>query len=577
MCLTPASRPEVLHGSDSGGWTWVNPWPQGNTLRAVWASPNGEAWFAGERALFELSDTNSFLQFPNSPEQIVALAGETLTDGTPGKIWVVISSGQVVSWTGKMWSVVTATNPVSLVRGIGASGGKAWVVGDSIAVWDLTWKVELGPAPGQQFNAIWTTAAGDHVAVGKAGTLGVALRRDASSGLWDVISTSADDEYTSIWRDEAGDYWIGVKHDDMTATSAVIHLDAANKTTRFDTEFPVVAVAGSGGTVFAASQAGALTIFTGSGAHRQEMTFKAGQDVVAMCQGSPDEVWAVGANGFMARWDGQSWTESPTATYARLNGVAVGGADFVAVGDGGVVLGRDAQGGLGLRLSPVTTNLLAVDGPSLDDLMAVSGGVVVPLPPGDEPGTVTDDLQALRYTGSAILAVGKDAHVLTRSAATWTEALSPSLASPGKAVAGPDPDGYFLIAGLRGLTVGMKLDGSQADWKSLGVKLDMLGAWGFVGSDAIFRWEMVGQGVYDFDAKTNGWVPVDPTTMGLRAVWGGPAVTSRAGGFIPVGQLGSPYDTGAANTLNAIRGATDAAMVLNIYAVGDGGAVLHHH
>ena len=65
--------------------------------------------------------------------------------------------------------------------------------------------------------------------------------------------------------------------------------------------------------------------------------------------------------------------------------------------------------------------------------------------------------------------------------------------------------------------------------------------------------------------------------MGLRAVWGGPAVTSRAGGFIPVGQLGSPYDTGAANTLNAIRGATDAAMVLNIYAVGDGGAVLHHH
>ena len=88
---------------------------------------------------------------------------------------------------------------------------------------------------------------------------------------------------------------------------------------------------------------------------------------------TPGTVWVVGAGGLAARFTGQAWTATDTATQVALRGVSAVGTDQVyAVGEGGTVLFWDGQSWTPLVLADAsgteTRDLLAVWGSSPDDV-----------------------------------------------------------------------------------------------------------------------------------------------------------------------------------------------------------------
>jgi hypothetical protein len=67
--------------------------------------------------------------------------------------------------------------------------------------------------------------------------------------------------------------------------------------------------------------------------------------IVWMHGSSPDNVYAVGYRGLVARWDGGSWTKIPLPTQENFTGVFVAGSDeMYAVGSGEVLWEGSASG-----------------------------------------------------------------------------------------------------------------------------------------------------------------------------------------------------------------------------------------
>jgi hypothetical protein len=98
-----------------------------------------------------------------------------------------------------------------------------------------------------------------------------------------------------------------------------------------------------------------------------------GTSLAAVWGNAVDDVWAAGADGTLAHFDGASWQLVPSGSSADL--YAVWGAsahDVWAVGDGGTVLHFDGTS-WSTATSPTTEPLNAIAGTSATDIYAVGG------------------------------------------------------------------------------------------------------------------------------------------------------------------------------------------------------------
>ena len=86
---------------------------------------------------------------------------------------------------------------------------------------------------------------------------------------------------------------------------------------------------------------------------------------------SPSDVWAVGAGGTIAHYDGAGWKLSHSGTYADLNGIwGSSTTDVWAVGTGGTLVHFDGTSWSSVA-SPTTSSLNAIYGTSTTDIYAV--------------------------------------------------------------------------------------------------------------------------------------------------------------------------------------------------------------
>ncbi|HKD39535.1 MAG TPA: hypothetical protein VKB87_04510 [Myxococcaceae bacterium] len=68
-------------------------------------------------------------------------------------------------------------------------------------------------------------------------------------------------------------------------------------------------------------------------------------EIVRMHGTSPDFMFAVGAKGLLARWNGQNWQQVPIRTNETLTGVFIAGPnEYYACGEGGTLLSGTAHG-----------------------------------------------------------------------------------------------------------------------------------------------------------------------------------------------------------------------------------------
>lgn len=279
------------------------------------------------------------------------------------------------------------------------------------------------------------------------------------------------------------------------------------------------------------------------------------------------------------------WAEQPSHTSEDLMAVWGSSADDLwAVGAHGVILHRESgqNGGLWTvqTLKDVTVTLNAVWGTGpMDVFIAGDHGVIVHYVGGGAAGFSSEtnadrkDLYGGAYGGVGTFAVGAAGAVYTRSFGNWN-------ATPF--VGGGDlygawasaSDGFFV--GQAGLVV-KKGQGQEAMSESSGQAFDLRAVWGSGGVGAVLA---VGTGGHVLRrGALGGWFSaVNTDEHDLRGLWGASRLDVYAVGdggkvlhSVDDGATWKPEASGITTRLNGIWGSSAS----DIYLVGNGGKILH--
>jgi hypothetical protein len=297
----------------SGGWCWLNPLPQGNSLFDALVH-DGEFWATGDDGLVLRGDGKHWLRCPTPTTE--SLRGSWFApDGT---LWVVGTGGVVLSFDGRAWTQRYSEVSLFLNDVHGTSGSDVWVVGDEVALhFDGThWERHTLESRGTAY-CVWAHAAND-VWVG-------------GSKVWHFDGTEwraiydPDTDARGIWGDELGMVWL-----------AATHLLTCDRL----------------GCQVTPTRAGAQFDVWGK---------------------SSTEVWTIGSEGGM-RWDGSQWStfEVPASMTAAAGGPPFG---LVAVGHFGRMFSRkqDQWNDLRVAIGSVWTDVWG----TADDDVWISGNSMV--------------------------------------------------------------------------------------------------------------------------------------------------------------------------------------------------------
>jgi hypothetical protein len=418
--------------AECGPWSWANPLPQGNTLKAV-AAGRGAAVAVGA-------------------------AGTVLASRDDGGSWTLVDTGldeeiRDVVWTGHDFVAVSIWHLLS------SEDGSRWDVYDPTPLFTtlgVAWK-----AAGIELTA--ATTADDLVFV--TGSSGTALRRGADGGwaLLDVFGIAGGptlDE--AIWT---GSLWVK-----LSGGRILTSPDGWTWTTRFNSFHRLADLAWSGG--------GFIVVGT-----------RSGQDVIPISLTSADaRTWAFhevpnlgsgvtleGVTWDGGRWvavgnsgstatsrDGASWTPGAAGVADTLTRIAWTGSALIAIGEHGALLGSsDAVTWSSRRSGPTDWVFGATASPS--GFVAVGrSGAVLTSPDGrswhrHDTG-IAESLLGVAWCGDRLLAVGHEGTAAeSGDGASWSPVTVPTQASL-LAIAGSGPTA--VAVGTGGTTLVRAPDGS---------------------------------------------------------------------------------------------------------------------
>lgn len=226
-----------------------------------------------------------------------------------------------------------------------------------------------------------------------------------------------------------------------------------------------------------------------------DRSLQANKEIHAVWAGSPTDVWVAGAAGALFHWYGPAWQDESQSGQMNFNGVwGVSGGPLFVVGDNGKILTRSPSG-VFVTSNPTTERLNGVDGRSGSNVWAVGDNGTILRFDGTswegEPSPTSLDLRGVWASGSgSVLAVGggfsgtgsqAPAGVAVRySSGTWNEEPLPA-AQVLYGVVGSG-SGQRWIVGERGQV--FTRIGSSWEALSSGTTATLLGVWGAGGSEA---------------------------------------------------------------------------------------------
>jgi hypothetical protein len=359
LCAAPLSC--------TGGWCWESPLPQGNTLRAVWAT-DSDRWAVGDLGTV-LRGNGRYWKLAPSPTRsnLRAIAGRA-----PYDLWAAGDDGVILHFDGGSWAVARQQSGVSF-RAIGqASSGEVFVGGTGGTVLELIdggWKPI--PAPLDTVNALWVFDAGLVYAGGLSAAGNSLAVRDFS---WSVIPTAPQlNEATAL---------LGLPGGTLIVGGDSCRLGHVDGTTYFPTsggggcDAGVFALAGTSmndavafGPGFAAQLDGGSLYNGDAGTWRGAAASDAGY------------LLAAGDFGLLGYAQGGGITFESSGTFADVTSVFIVDAGVIAGSENGVVLARRISNLAGSW--PAFPGQLGVDrvtavwGTSLDDVWGVTDTGVV--------------------------------------------------------------------------------------------------------------------------------------------------------------------------------------------------------
>ena len=329
-------------------------WGQGvNTVWAVGTEQNAQSQFVGVGYSWNGSGWTKQTNL-STPANWFALSGQGVSRG-----WAVGSNGAVAQYDGKDWQ---QSNPevVKDFRGIWiGAANEGWAVGTGgkIYKWDsLLWKPETVNTTGD-LKAIWGTTRDDVWAVGKGGTV---LHYNGMS--WSPVATGTAAVFLNavtgngpndVWI--AGDEvlrWDGSKWSQQTkpptslstlfvegstvhgASGSASYLFQGSSWQQTSSEY-INKIAGRGTDLYAAGFKG---VFRWNGT-TWTLVYPTATPLLDLYYRSAQEVWAVGEQGRVVKWDGTKWAEFDNNVSYSLYGVAgYGSRDLWVAGDNGSIL-----------------------------------------------------------------------------------------------------------------------------------------------------------------------------------------------------------------------------------------------
>ena len=267
----------------SGGWCWLNPLPQGNSLFDA-AVHDGELWAFGDDGLVLRGDGEHWLRCPTPTTE--SLRGSWFDPD--GILWVVGTGGVVLSFDGKTWTQHYAEAGLFLNDIHGSSTENIWAVGNDVVLhWSgQTWTRETLETKGSLYS-IWARDT-DDVWVGGTEVW------HYNGATWQAVYNKAKPA-RGIWVDESGAVWM--------AANDVLQCDL------LDCQLTPTLV-GEQIDVWGTSSTDVWTIGTEGGMHwdgSRWTTFDVPTNMTSAAGGDPYGLVVVGYFGRIFRREGSDW------------------------------------------------------------------------------------------------------------------------------------------------------------------------------------------------------------------------------------------------------------------------------
>lgn len=551
-------------------WQWENPTPVGADLKSVWTSSTA-SWAVGHDGTILRIDPNGTAQTEDAPGLYDL---ESITGDPAGMMWAAGSAGLVIASSGDgRWTVERnyTGNGDDTLRAIATSGNGVVYAAGRGRVLERDgagqWTTHLQNASSFYYSVV-IAQSGD---VWAGGTNGLVMRRDATTGLWNDVSTGGTETIDALstlpngevlasggttvyhwtgasWVAESpgfgvrnlapGDagetHAVGVNEAAVRSASGQWTLEPRPAGTR-----PFLAVSRFGGYRIAVGENGEISTSTAA-ASWSTHTVRATSRPAAL-----NSLWAAGPNviyaagdGFILRSTGDGdWTTelaAGTTAVASLSGAAPN--DVYAIGSSGAAW-RSTGNGMWSSMTPVPNSPRG-----LHEIWAASSGDV--------------------YVG------GENGQIIHWDNTGWLADSTPSQSDVG-AITGRSPNELYAIVRQGGAVWFSAGTGSWTPHPA-GAPRSSGGSLAVIGNDL---YAAANAFLYRLDGP--GWVLV-PTGLGaevnsISGAGGYLYASSHAGDVarIVVGSSSTRVDTNV-RTLNAMTALSGD----NVLAVGDDSAIV---
>ncbi len=405
-----------------------------------------DGWAVGGEGQVLHWDGQAWLTWPPPPpvhNPVASLRALALLSASDG--WAVGDQGTLRHWDGQTWSFADSPVAVTLNGVALASTADGWAVGDQgIALhWDgAVWQRVRTPVS-SRLNAVALLSASDGWA---AGNDGVILRWDGAA--WQRVSSPTQTNLAALSFGSASEGW-AVGNDGV-----ILRWDGQAWTqvaTTMRADIVAVAQVGPRDAWAFGQVCGGGSLCSGLGYHWDgvqwsRVNLPTAAPLYDVAFASPTDGWAVGGHGQIAHWDGVRWSQEadspayplPTPLFAKrdvrptttLRAVAlVSSTEGWAVGDQGTLLHWDGQTWTGTSRLPLPSTPTSTPTPTPTPTLA--------------PDVMR--LNALAFLSpSEGWAVGDAGAILHWDGAAWSPVLSPTdLNLAGVAFASPT-DGWAV-------------------------------------------------------------------------------------------------------------------------------------
>jgi len=312
------------------GWTWVNPLPQGNELRAVYGTSSRDVYAAGLFGTILHYDGREWTTMPNVPTREDLLG---IWPAGPNAVFAV-GDNVLLRYDGTQWTTMSPPSilgplPFTMRDVWGTSANNVYAVGTHLFHYDGTrWQLET---TAYTASAIWGSGPSDIFTVGNQGTIS-----HYNGSTWTPMPSNTLANLFDVWGSGPNDvYAVGTEWN--TGDGVITHYDGHQWNVVFTTEDNgFVAVWGTGPTdVYALGDWGEVYHYDGTRWQKIDKIWPLRPH--GLWGAADGTLFTVGANGAIYGYRGGVWSPQFRGTTFDLNAAWSGGQQAAIGGDAGIV------------------------------------------------------------------------------------------------------------------------------------------------------------------------------------------------------------------------------------------------